>query len=376
MPMGLLVRRILNAVAVAVVPLLITTTAGPGAANAATPAPGFVVGVVPQQSLGPADMELMRSGSIDSFRIFLNWSEIEAAPGVFDWSSTDAVVAAAATEGITPLPFLYGTPEWAAAVDGRRCSGADCTPFPPRSDVTRAAFGVFAAAAVARYGPQGTFWISHPEVPFTPIRSWQVWLEQNSPTYFAPKPDVRSYAELLEGTAGAMRVVDPGVEIMLGGMWGTDSVKDSVVPAARYLKRLYRVPGARDSFDSIALHPYAGRMKGVIEQIKAARAVAKRARDRDVGLWVTELGWASSGPRKENLVYGPGKQARLLRTAFATLHRKRAAWRIRGVYWYAWRDTPRLNAICDWCPGAGLFSEAGTPKPAWHSLTSLAPRLQ
>jgi hypothetical protein len=336
----------------------------------------FVVGVVPQQELGPGDMQLMHSGSIESFRLFINWSEVERIPGVHDWSTSDAAVAVAATEGITVLPFLYGTPGWAAALDGRQCSGAECAPFAPRSDVTRAAFANFASAAVARYGPEGTFWLTHPELPRTPITGWQVWLEQNSPTYFAPQPDVRSYAELLGAAAGAIRGVDPAAEVVLGGMWGADSVKDAVVPAGRYLKRLYREPGVKANFDSIALHPYARKLSGVFEQIKAGRAAAKRAHDRKAGLWVTELGWASSGPKKENLVYGARKQAQLLKRAFASLHRKRRAWRVRGVYWYAWRDTPAADAICVWCPGAGLFALDGTPKPAWNTLTTLAARIR
>jgi hypothetical protein len=371
------VKRLLISLAGALVGLFAAGAIAPAVAGAQSPTGSdFVVGVVPQQALGPGDMQLMRSGSIESFRLFINWSEVERVPGVYDWSASDAAVADGAAQGITALPFLYGSPTWAAALDGRQCSGAGCVPFAPSSDVTRASFALFAAAAVARYGPQGTFWVTHPELTPTPIRSWQVWLEQNSPTYFAPTPDVRSYAELLEAAAGAIRGADPDAEVVLGGMWGADSVKKSVVPAARYLKRLYRTPGAKANFDSLALHPYARKLSGVFEQIKAGRAAAKRARDRNAGLWVTELGWASSGPKKENLVYGPRKQARLLKQAFASLHRKRRAWRVRGVYWYAWRDTPAAGAICVWCPGAGLFALDGTPKPAWNTLATLASRLR
>jgi hypothetical protein len=369
--------RLLTSLAGAAVAVLgIGTIVPPAASAQSAGGSDFVVGVIPQQELGRGDMQLMRSGSVESFRLFINWSEVERVPGIYDWSASDAAIAAGAAEGITVLPFLYGTPTWAAALDGRQCSGGDCVPFAPRSDVTRAAFGLFASAAVARYGPEGTFWTTNPDLPRTPIGSWQIWLEQNSPTYFAPQPDVRSYAELLEVAAEAIRGADPAAEVMLGGMWGADSVKDAVVPAARYLKRLYRRPGVKANFDSFALHPYARKLSGVFEQIKAARAAAKRARDRNAGLWVTELGWASSGPKKENLVYGPRKQAKLLKQAFASLHRKRRAWRVRGVYWYAWRDTPRADAICVWCPGAGLFALDGTPKPAWNSLTTLAARIR
>jgi Glycosyl hydrolase catalytic core len=347
-----------------------------GTAHAAPPAGNIVVGVVPQQPLGPADMQQMRSGSIDSFRFSVSWSDVEPTPGARNWATVDAAVAEAAAQGVTPFPSLYGSPAWAAAADGVSCSGADCVPYPPRSDATRAAFATFAADAAARYGTRGTFWADHPELPYTPIRAWQIWLEQNSPTYFAPQPDVSAYAALLGATAGPIRAADPEAEIVLGGMWGADSVSGSVVPSARYLKRLYRKRGVKPNFDSIALHPYAARLKGMVEQIDAARAAVKRARDRKVGMWVTELGWASSGPKDENLVYGLKGQAKQLRKAFKILRRNRGPWRVRGIYWYAWRDTPPDAGICDWCPGAGLFAQDGTPKPAWHTLAAIAAQLR
>ena len=45
--------------------------------------------------------------------------------------------------------------------------------------------------------PEGSFWSEHPELPALPIRAWQIWNEQNSPTFFAPKPSVRAYARML-----------------------------------------------------------------------------------------------------------------------------------------------------------------------------------
>jgi hypothetical protein len=101
------VKRFLVSLTGALVGLAGAGAIAPAAASAQSPsASDFVIGVVPQQELGRGDMQLMRSGSIESFRLFINWSEVERVPGLYDWSASDAAVAVAAAEGITTLPFL------------------------------------------------------------------------------------------------------------------------------------------------------------------------------------------------------------------------------------------------------------------------------
>jgi hypothetical protein len=144
-----------------------------------------------------------------------------------------------------------------------------------------------------------------------------------------------------------------------------------VIPAVQYLRQLYGVPGVRGSFDAVAVHPYAGSLDGVDEQVKAVLKTIKRAGD-DAGIWVTELGWASGGPRDNGLVKTPKGQARLLTSSITTLIAKRVAWRIRGVLWYAWRDAPPEETDCEWCPMSGLRKQNGSPKPAAKAFKRLA----
>ncbi|MGH2951865.1 MAG: hypothetical protein ACRDKX_07475, partial [Solirubrobacterales bacterium] len=336
--------------------------------------PPFVFGVVPQQYLEEGDFQQMGAGGVDSWKLWLAWSAVEYESGQYDWSSYDPQIAAAAKHGVTPLPYLYGTPAWAASIDGQGCAGAGCIPFAPRSDATRAAYAGFAAEAVHRYGPGGSFWAENPDLPYLPVRTWQVWNEQNLPDYFRPQPDVASYAALLRPAAAAIRAADPGAEIVLGGMWGPRSAPRAVIRTTRYLRQLYKQPGARESFDAFGIHPYSPKFSGVIDQIRKLRSVAKRHGDGGVAIWVTEFGWASAGPKTEPLVKGTRGQARLLKRTYRELLRKRGAWNVRGAYWYAWRDTPSGEAICKWCPQSGLYAVDGSPKPAWHKLTALARR--
>jgi Beta-galactosidase len=335
------------------------------------PPGGVRLGVVPQRDVDLADTALMRAADIDSIRIWFSWGQVEARRGDYDWGQLDSIVSTAAQDGIEVLPFLFGQPDWAMVEDGRHC-GERCLAFAPASLLTREAFAEFAAAVVRRYGPDGSFWVEHPGLDYLPIRSWQIWNEQNSKFFYRPAANARAYAALLRLAAERIRALDPDAEIVLGGMWSAKDRPEGVIGSAHYLQRLYRVPGIEDSFDAIAVHPYAQRLRDVFLQIDLVRRAARRAGDGDVGLWVTELGWASDGKRGEGLVKNPDQQARLLERAFTRLVRRLDRYRLRGAYWYSWRDTPKGEAVCVWCAYSGLISRHGSLKPAYEAMRTLS----
>ncbi len=397
----------------------------------AAPAHGgkVVYGVVPQDGALPTqdDLELMPDGGISSIRTILSWGTVEAVQGTYDWSGTDEIVRQTSSHGIKMFPFLYGTPDWAAAMDNRSCAGTECAVYPPKSAATREAFTEFAAAAAARYGPGGPFWtvpinqqrrlVQFPctpvplpgctpdEPPNTPpgdptptlppspptpppgpldpslppcqctverpIMTWQVWNEQNSPKYFAPKVSVRSYAKMLKSTGKAIHAISPRFDVILGGMWGPDSAKKVVLPVRKYLTKLYRVKGIKKTFDSIALHPYSSSADGALDALKVAESVVNKVGDRKVGSWITEIGWASGGPNDEPFNKGKSGQRKILAEAYKGFKKKKRKYNLRGIYWYSWRDKPGGDLICTWCGHAGLRAENGTAKPAWNAFVQV-----
>ena len=64
--------------------------------------------------------------------------------------------------------------------------------------------------------------------------------------------------------------------------------------------------------------------------------------------------------------------ARLLEKAYDDLLRKRRAFRLRGVFWYSWRDKDGGDQICAWCGQAGLRNADGSAKPAWDAFVKVA----
>jgi hypothetical protein len=330
---------------------------------------GTTIGVVPQRGFDDDEAELMGEAGISSVRDWFSWAQVEPRRGERNWGLLDDTVAANARAGMTTLPFLFGTPAWAAAEDGRDCVEGDCVSYPPISDETRAEFADFAAAAARRYGPGGAFWIAHRALPYRPVEVWQIWNEPNLSSFYRPAVDPVGYAALVEPVAAAIRRQDPDATVLLAGLTGTKTNAKRMSTTA-FLTQLYSVSGIAASFDGIAVHPYNRAAGGTIDQIEAARGVATANGDR-AGIWVTEVGWASAGKRRWGLVKSPDGQASSLRKAYTRLIEDAQRLGIRAVYWYAWRDTEPGHAVCGWCPWSGLLDRIGRPKQAYFELKAL-----
>jgi hypothetical protein len=343
-----------------------------GAANGSDsepePVPAAFFGMMTQGPPTEGSFERMQPAGVGTFRSFFPWSQLEPGPGEYDFSITDAVVSGAAKQGIEVLPYLLATPPWVAQLDGHDC-GDHCGLLAPDSPESLEAWHDFVAQAVARYGPGGVFWHEHPELPKVPITAWQIWNEQNSPSFYAPRPDADSYARLVDVAERAIHERDPDAEVVLGGMFGTPLGGEApAISAADYLLRLYAIFGSDPPFDAVGVHPYGAHTDKVVEQVEALRDVIAGSGD-DARLWVTEMGW-SSDEGAEPLERGPEGQATALTESYDYLLENRDALNLQGVVWYSWTDFKGAE-ICDWCSGSGLFSEDGTPKPAWTAFTSV-----
>jgi hypothetical protein len=332
---------------------------------------------------GEADFARMARAKVGSARVMFNWGHVEPSPGTYDWSETDRIVAYAALHRIPLLPFLYGTPDWA-----RDCSGVPprlCDRVSPlRSAQGRERWPLFVRALAERYSPGGTLWsativeqilgplLGGGPPPNFPITRWQVWNEPNSGTFFQPSPTPAAYHALLASTAGAIRAVDPSANIVMAGLFGTPPRGQ---PLPRFLDRMYRIPGARNLFDAVAVHPYSATSAGIIAQLEAARGVMRKRGDKRGRLLLTELGWGSRKPpkkkRRTSLYKGPKGQSKMLRSSFKLLTAKRRKYRIDGLYWFSWRDAAAGGGgNCLLCESFGLLSAGSAAKPAFAAYRS------
>ncbi len=342
-----------------ILPILVLALAAmaPPAAHAYLP-PGFI-GVSPQSTANSKDFELMREAGVESVRLPLYWMVVQEQPPILaeaDWDSFDREVKLAAEADIRVMPFVWGSPEWAAP---------QVIDLPVRSSWQRWGWSKLLREAARRYGPDGEFWDENPDLPFLPIRSWEIWNEENIVT-FADKPDPVGFARLIRISGRTLHRVDPGAKVILGGFFGRPLQIPPNMASGEFLSRLYRAGDVKRHFDGVALHPYVARARAMGAQIENLRRVMRVHDDARTPIYVTELGWGSrSGPtRWERGLYG---QARQLSQAFSMLSANRLRWRVAGAWWFTWTDE---GGSCSFCRSAGLLTEKRRAKPAWYRFNA------
>jgi hypothetical protein len=337
-----------------------TSTATTERVAAAVPA-GFL-GLVSEDAFaarGAARREILdgqRRTGVQLLRQTFDWSAIEPRPGRYRWSVYDDYVAAVATAGLDLLPIVFRAPASQTAKPARGVRLTATTTCQPRS---AAAYARFAAALAKRYGPDGTFWAAHPDVPAHPIRAWQVWNEPNLPEYWCQRPDAAQYARLLRAAHTALRGVDPEATVVTGGL----PASRRGIPFDRYVRQLLAA-GGRGAFEALAIHPYAKDEAAVVAAVRSARRLLDANGARGAALWVTEIGWSSGGPRSSFTV-GPKRQAALILATLTTLAKQRQALRLDGIVYFNWRDAPPYAGKGDfWGLHTGLLEKDGEAKPA------------
>ncbi len=342
--------------------------------------PGDFWGVSPQAIPSVEQFQRLRSGGVDSVRIPISWASVQPASGSeANFTAPDQFVAGATAAGIKVLPFVYDAPSWAVkrtVVPGSGGNVKAVKTLPVKTGAQRTAWASFLKLVVARYGPGGAFWAANPTLPESPVRTWQVWNEQNF-KYFVVRPSPSDYGKLVNISYAAIKGVDRGAKLILGGMFAQpNEARLKVKPpqayyAADFLDQLYRTtPGIKKKFVGVALHPYTTEYQRLTPDIEEFRAILKANHDAGKGLWITEIGW-SSQPRAghDGFAKGPKGQVTQLKGAFNLFVRNQVKWHLKQIYWFSVDDQP---GICNFCDGTGLFGEGFAPKKSWFAYVKFA----
>jgi hypothetical protein len=145
------------------------------------------------------------------------------------------------------------------------------------------------------------------------------------------------------------------------------------VPFATYVRALYRA-GARGSFDDFGLHPYSSSTAGVLSAVRRARSLLRRHGDGRKPVWITEVGWASGGPRSP-FTFDPLSQAQLIGRTIGALAAARTRLGIAGFVYFGWKDGHPYPGRSDfWGLHTGLLGNDGTPKPSLAAFRDAARR--
>jgi polysaccharide biosynthesis protein PslG len=283
---------------------------------------------VNEASAGTQDQqfELMRKSGVRTVRRVFSWAAAQPEQGQPpNFTETDALVTRAARNDIEILPIVMYAPVWAR-------QSADDVASPPRSNDDYIAF---LDALVARYGPNGSFWAEHADLPKRPLRVWQIWNEPQLRYQWGDKDWEASYGKLLNAAYPALKKADPGSRVLLAG--ATNFAWDA-------LESLYDKGAIKGKFDIAALHPYTGSASRVVTAARLFRAVLNKHGDGRKQVWITELAWPASKGRvkpPQGLAALPttdrGMASRLTR-AYTLLRRTRV---VQRAYWYTWASAYR-----------------------------------
>ncbi len=330
-----------------------------GAAAARPPASFFAL----QAWKTPSASEFgkMAAAGTGTYRVNFPWSTVEPTRGERNWAALDQIMLRASAQRLQVLPVLIASPRFAASQNA----------YPPRAGA-RSAYVAYVRDVVSRYGEDGEFWGQHREVPYRPIKAWQVWNEVNFAPYWNRRPNAREYVRFLKLTHDAIQSQDDGAKVVLAGLPNTKyKGRFNLVP---FLREVYRAGGAR-YFDVAAFNLYASRPADVLALIRSVRTQMNRSRDARTPLWLTEFGWASGGESKNVLTLNPSGQASRLRQTYRMLLRARSRYRIGMASWFSWRDRAPIKGEPNWWAiNSGLVGRGGGDKPALRAFRSVTGR--
>jgi len=289
----------------------------------------------------------------------------------FDWSATDAIVAASAKSGINLLIVLVYSPPWASSDPG---SGHAPT-YPP---TLNSDFANFCSAAVNRYKAGGAFWGLRTDLTPNPVAAYEIWNEPWGQWDWQPNPDPNAYAAMVAAAGAAIRSADSTVSIVVAGdRWQGDGTTD-------WLPSLLSAPTRISSYvDAWSVHPYPtpltnspnvnltsptsndyGRVT-LTNDVAASNGVVRP-------VWITEIGWTTPNPVGSNGVT-EATQAQYLSDAFGIALGDWSSFVAKTfVYSYQLDGGPDSDYTQRW----GLLRLDGSRKPSWSAITSAWPTQQ
>ncbi len=277
---------------------------------------------------------LSRAG-VRWLRLFPEWQNIQPKKGVWNWKTSDAMVADARANNIRLLGlWAYLTP-WASADGGTR-------KFPIK-DI--ACWRDYITGTVTRYKNN--------------IQFWEVWNEFNG-SFGDSKNKVRDYTELVVTAYDAARKIDRNVKIGLSVANFDVGFLDAVIKA-----------GAADHFDFICVHPYenlgAVADGGEVAYLSLAgnlrKMLAANKQRADMPLWITEIGFQTPikpDPKRD------ARQADMLAKAYLLS----LVQGFERIFWFEARG-PAYGKGTD----HGIIRPDWSPRPALDALATMTTHL-
>jgi hypothetical protein len=304
-----------------------------------------------------SEVRAMQASGVTALRAPFYWWTAQPTDQAPDFAPTDPLVEAASRANIELLPIVVGTPSWAARHPKLRNS-------PPAGTKN---YSAYLTALIGRYGPSGSFWTDHPDVPKRPIRQWQIWNEPDHLHYWSDQPYAAYYVKLARAARKAIKEADPGATVVMAGF--ADRSWQSIAA-------VYRA-GGKGVFDVVAIHPYTYEVRDVLRIVRYGRRALRRGGDPDRPLWLTEVTWSSGkrpGIPRAPFETTPQDQAARLAKALPLLIGERRKLGVERIFWETWISTDSNHANPFDFSGLRVLHPDGTvtTKPAFAEFKRIA----
>jgi hypothetical protein len=280
-------------------------------------------------------------------RLNLSWAALQPeGPGEFapgQVAAVDAVVKAAAAQGLKLVVLVQSSPCWASSAP----SGieATCVPgglaneanaWPPSN---AGYFGTFVAELARRYGSN--------------LAAIEVWNEPDyaGENYLAGSDKAGEYAAILKAAYPAIKAVDPSIAVLAGSLVGSNGA---------FLRDLY-ADGIKGYYDGLAVHYYTL----TISALRSVHQIQVENGD-NTPIWLDEFGFPSCVAGQTE-VAEQAEQACVTTAIQATdiANIVRSVVRlpyVASAILYKLRDTPGNEF--------GLLTASGARKPSFGALAN------
>jgi hypothetical protein len=292
-------------------------------------------------------------------RVFLNWEQVEPAPGSYNAAQLVDYRAffAGLPAGTKVDVDVVGSPAWANG-------GSTNVATAPTSDQPFAGFMNYLANSFGNT-----------------VAAYEIWNEEDSSQWWTGS--AAQYASLLKASYSAIKAANPNAEVILGGLAANDYP---------YLQELYAA-GVHGSFDALGVHtddacdttsPYAFAYNPGTQQINrwsflgftTVHSVMVANGDGSKPMDITEFGWSttsavcSSGTSAGSKPGGVSEQtqATYLEQAYNCLAQPQYSY-VQAAMWFDMVDFAPANNMYD---RYGLLSTALKPKASFAAFAKEA----
>jgi hypothetical protein len=327
----------------------------------------------------PTTVAKQREVGATATRLFISWSAVEPAPGVWDWGQFDQQYQEIVAGGMRPLIVAFAAPCWA------QNANTGCVPL-------------YGSPPAPSYDGDWSAYVRELALRYPRAIGIEIWNEPNLTSEFWPQVDPLRYTQLLKEAYLAIKSVDPKMPVVSGGLLlgdGTGSSQWSGYADQTFLADMYAAGAAR-WMDALGVHVYPSDPAtanspevwdpaAMTRWLAAANAVREAAGAPSVPIWITEMGVSTAGESEFPAPLTPAQQA----TDLISMIRMAQADKQVGL---AFIDTlqdadPDLpldvlsnlggslihddvffNAVIE---GLGVFSDDWAPKPAACALSPI-----